>query len=198
MHWFRPTLAGLAVALVSLSLGQAADSPAIGKWQSLFNGKDLSAWVPMHEASFAVTNGNLRLLDGLGWLRTERPYTNFVFEAEWRALVPGYDSGFFLRAGLEGKPWPTDAWQLNLARTALGGLLKGNKTILPSETPPMPLNQWVKFRVEVNGTKATLDIDGERTWEFNGLDAPSGYLGIEAEDKAFEFRNLRVRELPAK
>ena len=174
----------------------AGNKPAEPQWHSLFNGKDLTGWAPMHEASFVVTNGNLRLVGGMGWLRAERPYTNFVLEAEWRALVPGYDSGFFVRAGLEGTPWPTDVWQVNLARSALGSLVRGNRTVVPAETPPMPLNQWVRFRIEVRGRKITLDVDGERAWEFDHLDADAGYVGIQTEDKAFEFRNIRIEELP--
>ncbi len=119
-----------------------------------------------------------------------------MLEAEWRALVPGYDSGFFIRAGLEGKPWPKDGWQVNLSRNALGALVKGYKTVVPAETPPMPLNQWVKSRIEVRGRKVTLDVDGERAWEFQALDAERGYIGIQAEDKAFDFRNIRVQALP--
>src|SRR5258708_4172609 len=109
----------------------ALQSPVLaeeGKWETLFNGKDLSGWTPMHDVEFVVTNGNLRLVTGMGWLRTEKQYTDFILEAEWRALMPEYDSGFFVRAGLEGKPWPNEAWQVNLQRAALGGLVKGNKT----------------------------------------------------------------------
>src|SRR6266853_3199374 len=100
-----------------------------GKRETLFNGKDLSGWVPVHDVEFVVTNGNLRLVKGMGWLRTEKQYKDFILEAEWRALVPEYDSGFFVRAGLEGEPWPNEVWQVNLQRAALGGLVKGNKTI---------------------------------------------------------------------
>lgn len=186
----------LAVVILPAGLALAAETPPAGHWQSLFNGKDLKGWVPVHGASFVVTDSNLRLLGGTGWLRTERLYTNFVFEAEWRALTPGYDSGFFIRARREGEIWPTNAWQVNLARNAVGGLVKGNTPVVPSETAPVPLNQWVKFRMEAKGPRLTLDVDGERVWEFKELDATSGYLGIEAEDKAFDFRNLRVLELP--
>jgi hypothetical protein len=173
----------------------AAEEPKDEGWVSLFNGKDLSGWAAVHEVTFVVTNGNLRLVDGMGWLRTQKQYTDFVFEAEWRALVPQYDSGFFVRAGLEGKPWPTDGWQINLASNALGALVRGYKTVVPAETPRMPLNKWVKFRMEVRGKKITLDVDGERAWEFNALDAQRGYIGIQAEGKSFDFRNLRLREL---
>ena len=176
--------------------GGAAEAAKDGRWEPLFNGKDLSGWVPVHEVTFAVTNGNLRLVNGMGWLRTEKQYTDFVLEAEWRALAPSYDSGFFIRAGLEGKPWPKDVWQVNLNRGALGELVRGYQTMVPAETPPMPLNQWVKFRIEVRGRKITLDVNGERAWEFNSLDADRGYLGIQAEGKPFDFRNVRVQELP--
>ena len=183
----------LCLAVAEHAIG--AEDPKGGKWETLFNGKDLSGWVLVHEVTFVVTNANLRLVNGMGWLRTENQYTNFILEAEWRALVPEYDSGFFIRAGLDGKPWPKDGWQVNLARSALGGLVKGYKTVVPAETPPMPLNQWVKFRIEVCGKKITLDVNGEQAWEFNELDAGSGHIGIQAENKAFEFRNIRVREL---
>jgi hypothetical protein len=188
-----------AVLLACLNFTQpcvAADAPKDVGWESLFNGKNLSGWVPVYDVTFVVTNGNLRLVDGTGWLRTEKQYTNFVLEAEWRALVPAYDSGFFIRAALEGKPWPKDGWQVNLNRNALGGLVKGYKTVVPAETPPMPLNKWVKFRMEVRGQTLTLDVDGERAWEFKELDAARGYIGIQAEGKAFDFRNIRIQELP--
>jgi hypothetical protein len=186
----------LLISLASLQPSLAADAPKAAKWESLFNGKDLTGWVPVYDVTFVVTNSNLRLVDGTGWLRTEKQYADFVLEAEWRALVPGYDSGFFVRAGLEGKPWPKDGWQVNLGRSALGALVKGYKTVVPAETPPMPLNKWVKFRMEVRGKTITLDVDGERAWEYKELDADRGYIGLQAEGKSFDFRNIRVQELP--
>jgi hypothetical protein len=47
--------------------------------------------------------------------------------------------------------------------------------------------------MELRGRKLTLDVDGERAWEFNEFDAPHGYIGLQAEGKAFDFRNLRVQ-----
>jgi hypothetical protein len=166
-----------------------------GQWESLFNGKDLTGWVPMNGGIYLATNGVIHLAKGNGWLRTEKEYTNFVLEAEWRALEPKYNSGFFLRAGLEGRPFPTDVWQVNLKESALGELLKGSVNKVPSVTPPMPLNQWVKFRMEARGRKLTLDVDGKRAWEFNELEADHGYIGLQAEGKSFDFRNVRVQEL---
>jgi hypothetical protein len=183
-------LAGLGL----ITVGLGADAPA-AKWESLFNGKDLTGWTRVHDVTFEVKDGNLRLVKGMGWLRTDKEYGDFILEFEWRALDEKYDSGFFLRCGLDGKPWPTDGWQVNLRYDMLGGLVKGYSAKVPSETPKLPLNQWVKFRIEVRGKKATLDVNGERAWETDLIDRERGYLGIQAEDKAFDFRNLRIQEL---
>jgi hypothetical protein len=166
-------------------------------WQPLFNGKDLTGWVIMNDAAFSVTNGMIHLEKSMGWLRTEKVYTNFVFEAEWRGLETNYNSGFYIRAGLEGKPHPTDAWQVNLKQSALGQLLRGKPEVLPSKTPAFPVNEWVKFRIEARGKKLTLDVNGKRAWEFDKLDTDHGYIGIQAEGRPLDFRNLRVLEINA-
>ena len=183
-----------ALALVA-SLPSVFGAENEGKWETLFNGQDLKGWAPVHEVTFDVKDGNLRLVKGMGWLRTEKQFKDFVVEFEWRALEEQYDSGFFLRAGLEGKPWPRDGWQLNLSYKQVGALVKGYKTIVPAETPKVPVNKWARFRVEVRGNKVKLMVDGEDAWETDKMDAERGYLGFQAENKAFEFRNIRVMEL---
>jgi hypothetical protein len=188
-------LLGWALLFATSAIGQAPEPP---KWDSLFNGQDLKGWIPVHDVSFEVKDGNLRLVKGMGWLRTENEYCDFILEFEWRALEAKYDSGIFFRAGLEGKPWPKDGWQMNLRYDALGGLVKGYRSVVPSENEPMPLNQWVKTRLEVKGKKAILFVNGERSWEYTGIDSERGYLGIQAEDKSFDFRNIRIQSLDAK
>jgi len=190
---FLPLLLWSSLLLVRPAVG---GEPAVPSWEPLFNGHDLAGWVAMNDGVFTAGEGEIHLLKGMGWLRTERTYTNFIFEAEWRALGTNYNSGFFLRAGLEGKPFPTDVWQVNLKESALGSLLKGSKTVLASATAPIPIRQWVKFRMELRGQRLTLDVDGKRAWEFNDFEAEAGYLGLQAEGKSFDFRQLRVQILP--
>ena len=177
--------------LMAATCVQAQEAP----WTSLFNGKDLTGWVPVNDVTFQVVDSNLRLVKGMGWLRTEKEYKDFVLECDWRALVTNYDSGFFVRCGLPGKPWPDGGWQVNLRYNQLGGLVKGYQNVVPSETEPMPVNKWVKFRIEVRGKKITLLVNGERAWQSEVLDRETGYIGIQAEDKAFDFRNIRIQEL---
>ena len=38
-------------------------------------------------------------------------------------------------------------------------------------------------------------MNDERAWETDVIDRNQGYLGIQAENKSFDFRNLRIQEL---
>lgn len=86
---------GLAWASV---LGLAAPASENG-WTSLFNGRDLTGWVPLN-----VAPDTFRAVDGIlvstgvptGMLRTERQYENFELELEWRHMKPGGNAGVFL------------------------------------------------------------------------------------------------------
>lgn len=167
--------------------------PAETGWEPLFNGRDLSGWATVHDVTFEANDGNLRLVKGMGWLRTEREFRDFVLEFECRALEEKYDSGIFFRAGLEGKPWPTDGWQVNLRYDMLGGLVKGYTAKVPAQTPAVPPHEWVQCRLEVQGSRAVLRINGELAWEYDQVDAERGFVGIQAENRAFDFRNLRIR-----
>lgn len=191
------TICLIRLALVATAMLLTIDTHAADKGKPLFNGRDLEGWVKVHDVDFQVVDGNLRLVKGMGWLRTEKEYANFVLEFEWRALQEKYDSGIFFRAGLEGKPWPDKSYQVNLRYDMLGGLVQGFKPLVPAETPRLPLNQWVKFRLEVKGSKVTLDVDGERAWETDKVEPGRGFIGIQAEDRSFDFRNFQIEDLGA-
>lgn len=181
---------------VGVEMVRAGDGTGIAKWQALFNGKDLSGWVPMNGGVFAATNGGIHLEGGKGWLRTERMFTDFVLEAECRGLETNYNSGIFLRAPLDGNPWATNVWQVNLKQSALGELLEGSKKAVAVTARPRPAGEWIKFRIEVHGHAISLEMDGQPAWNFKEFVPVKGYLGLQAEGKAVEFRNLRIGELP--
>lgn len=159
---------------------------------SLFNGTNLDGWVPMNGGSFAATNGVIHLEGGQGWLRTEQEYGDFILTAEWRGLKTNYNSGVFIRAPLAGRPWAPDIWQINTKQTGIGELLAGSAKIIRSVTPPVPAGVWVKFRIEARGTNLTLAVNDQRVWEFHALKQATGYIGLQAEGKSFEFRDLEI------
>src|SRR5262245_52245048 len=84
----------LAAMLVAAPRGWADEAA-----KPLFNGKDLTGWVPVNVASetFTVRDGMI-VSTGKpkGFLRTDRHYENFVFEVDWRFPQPGGNAGVFI------------------------------------------------------------------------------------------------------
>jgi hypothetical protein len=184
-----------AVLSGTISISFAGELTGSDNWTSIFNGRDLSGWVKMNSGTFTATNGILHLEGGNGWLRTKKKFGDFVLEAEWCGLETNYNSGFFLRAPLDGKPWATSIWHVNTKQSAIGELLQGPIKIVKSVTPPISACEWVAFRIEARGTNLTLDVNGKRAWEFHELEPARGYIGLQAEGKSFEFRRLRILEM---
>ena len=182
---FLVTIAAIRLIAAELPEGKA-----------LFNGTNLSGWTPMGGGKFYVTNGVIRAEGGKGWLRTDRAFTNFVLEVEWRGLETNYNSGIFVRAPLDGSPWATNVWQVNLKQSAIGELLEGSTKIVPVNAPKLPAGEWIKFRIEARNRELTLDVNGQRVWKFSEFTPASGFIGLQAEGKTFEFRSLLVQPLP--
>jgi len=184
----------LPAAFAGCSMSMAAETGMDGPWQPLCNGQDLSGWQPVNGGVYTVTNGVLQLSGGNGWLRTEREFGDFILEGEGRGRATNFNSGIFLRAPLEGKPWATNVWQINLKQSAIGELLQGSRKVVTNTVPPVAAGEWVKFSIRARGTNLTLKVNGKSAWEFCPLEPARGHIGLQAEGKEMEFRNLRVRE----
>jgi hypothetical protein len=172
---------------------------------SLFNGKDWSGWqfgggyglpdkVP---ANWSIGDGLIKLSGGgAPHLGTQWDYDDFEFRLEWRALKPKgkakYNSGVYIRSGRK-----VNANQLNLAEGGEGGPVglkaKGAKAVPNLQKPAGEWNEW---KVRVIGDKITLWCNGELGFEATEFATlKPGYLGLQAEGAAMEFRNLRVKEI---
>ncbi len=201
MHLRSYLGATLRVALLAALLGcglsaTAQAGQAAGVSISLFNGKNLDGWrVTGCEA--VVEDGLLVLKSGNGLVRSEHRYADFVLELDWRARnKEKWDSGIYFRCELpEGKrPWPR-RYQANLLKGREGnvGNLEGAKST--GLTKP---GDWNHFKLTVIGSKASMDINGTPAWKTDGIEAATGYIGLQAEVPGggqFEFKNIRVTEL---
>jgi len=185
----------LAVALCALRLAAVTAFADEATWTELFNGRDLAGWQVVNDGVFTATNGVLHVGGGMGWLRSEKEFSDFALEAEWRGLETNYNSGFYVRSGLAGKPFPDGGWQVNLKQSALDALVKGKDVVLQSKTPAKPAGECTKFRIEARGQSITLFVNDEKIWNYTELEPARGFIGIQAEGKRVEFRNVRIREL---
>ena len=193
------------VAIVSgLTPIGAAEDPS---FMSLFDGKTLEGWSTQSTDRFSVRNELLFADGGTGWLKSDKRYKNFEFRAEYRALKAGADTGIFFRASeksTDNAPhWPSKCYELQISDSDNHLTLFGHGTTVQFErhsdlvkSVSKPLGEWQALRLTVNGGHATVHFNDALVTESNVISLDEGHLGIQGENGQFEWRGLKIRELP--
>lgn len=185
----------------------------------LFNQKDLSGWTfhlrdggAMEEVwsvrdDILVCKGN-----PVGYLRTEKDYTNFVLRLEWRfdpvTRRPG-NSGVLLRMIGEDKVWPRsieaqlqsgragDFWNIGEfpMKTDAKRLRGRNTRHLRSHENPV--GEWNQYEIIVNGPTVSLRVNGQVLNEaYDCLETP-GKICLQSEGTEIHFRNIHLWPIEA-
>jgi hypothetical protein len=213
----------LALVPLAASFAPAADDDG---FTPLFNGRDLTGWVNVNGApgTFFVKGGEIVTIGKpTGFLRTERPYENFVAEFEWMHVntkEPG-NSGFFVWADplpAVGSPFTRGVEVqvlVNLERegyyTSHGDVFsihgatckpdrphpQGWARCLPSERRAKGGGEWNRYRVEANDGTIKLHVNGKEVSGVSAVRPRKGYLALESEGAECHFRNLKIKEFPS-
>lgn len=165
---------------------------------ALFNGNDFSGWRFGTESPFKVSPKNWSVGDGVihlhgggsPHLASQWPFDDFEMRFQWKALKNGYNSGFYVRSGRK-----IGANQISLAQKAAGNLMtgvKGGKAVPELQKAPGEWNEWKALAV---GDKLSFWCNDQLAWQVIGFKPASGYVGLQAEGAAIDFKNLRVREI---
>jgi hypothetical protein len=215
-----------SVALMCLAIGTGSVGAGEESFRPLFNGKDLSGWVPVNTApsTWTVKDGMI-VCSGkpTGELRTERMYQNFILELEWRHMRPKGNAGVFVWAdditargvpfhrGIEvqvlenayGKAdWFTthgDIFPIHGARMRpLTGhnVGKASARAFPTEHRSKPTPQWNHYRITCNDGSISLAVNGKVVTKGTDAVPRKGYICLESEGGIVHYRNLRIKELP--
>jgi hypothetical protein len=162
-------------------------------------------------AHWSVQNGVL-VFDGKGRnLVTARDYADFELLVDWRIHEAG-DSGIYLRGTPQVQIWdPMAALQNGVGS---GGLF--NNKIHPSvplKRADRYVGEWNRFRILMQGEQVIVFLNDElvvydekkRTgvvmenyWERDKPIYPSGPIELQNHGNKLYFKNIYVRELPAK
>jgi hypothetical protein len=186
----------LSAAILTTSLSCKPGKPDDPR-EALFDGKTFQGWtVYMCDAS--VDGGTILLQEGNGLVQTVKQYGDFILEFEWKSLKDdNWDSGVYFRYDSieEGHPWPKK-YQVNLKKG-----LEGNVENLENASSQglFKAGEWNQFKLTVQGTKASLEINGQPAWQADGLEGPEkGYIGLQSEVQwggQNRFRNIYITEL---
>lgn len=186
----------LVVLLPGLGTAQTPDELKDG-FVSMFNGKTFAGWrfgkasaVHDEPKNWTIADGMIKLSGGGSpHLASQWDYEDFDMRFQWKALKKGYNSGFYVRSGRA-----VNANQINLAQSAAGNLMgmKGGPAVPKLQKDPGEWNEW---RVVAQGDKLTFWCNGTQAWEVTGFKPARGYVGLQAEGAAIDFKEFRIKEL---
>ena len=193
----------------------AAQSPQ--GFTPLFDGRSLNGWVVENSdgANFTVTGGVLRVTGPQGWLRSAKDYGNFALRVEVRFVTDDADSGVFVRApgpasNIFMRGWPANAYQVQLRDMSrnkttnpiwIGNLYRHR--VAPGETTfdadaamraVKATGEWQVVEIEAVEDRLTASLNGVPVLRAAGLVNARGFIGIQGETGAVEYRAIAVRE----
>ena len=214
----RRSVCFVAAVLFSAVLVAAAEDG----FRPLFNGKDLTGWVPVNTApsTWSVSDGML-VCSGkpIGELRTERMYQNFIMEVEWRHMKPRGNAGIFVWADditARGQPFHRsvevqvleNAYGNSGGHTVHGDIFpihgatmtplngRGGSRAFPTEFRSKPSPEWNHYRIVCDDGNISLAVNGKVVTRGKEASPRKGYICIESEGGVVHYRNMRIKELP--
>lgn len=208
----------LAIALAaSLPLTPIAATQAPDGFTPLFNGRNLDGWIVENSAddNFRVVDGVLRVEGPGGWLRSEQQYGDFSLRVEVRFLTSDADSGVFLRApgpasNIFIRGWPANAYQvqvrdMSVNRTTnpfwIGNLYRHRVPQGPTTfhadaalAAVRATGEWQVLVIDVAGDRVQAQLNGTPVLDAGDIVNPRGYIGLQGETGALEYRRIEIRE----
>ncbi len=212
----------LATSLLISTTG-IRESVAEDGFTPMFNGTDLAGWVltntPAETWSF---KDDVLFCTGkpIGEIRTAKMYQNFVMELEWRHMVPRGNAGIFVWAdditsrgvpfhrGIEVQVLENDYGNTN-SHTTHGDIFpihgatmtpvngRGGSRAFPTENRSKPSPEWNHYRIECRDGEISLAVNGKIVTRGKNCVPRKGYICLESEGGVVQYRNVRIRELPA-
>lgn len=192
-----------------------------GKWQNLFNGKDLKGWKQLNgKAIYEVKNGEIVgttvLTEPNSFLATEKNYGDFIFEVEYK-LDNDFNSGIQFRSQSKAdyNNGRVFGYQMEVdpsPRRWSGGVYEEGRRgwlypldLNPAAQKAYKPNAWNKYRIECRGSEIRTYINGIAAAHLVDAELPSGFIALQVhgignkqEDagKHIRWKNIRIMENP--
>ncbi len=206
----RVWLAVFALLPFASAVGQESLSP---KWESLFNGQDLTGWDRVGSEKWVVEDGAIYgegVTDEYGYLATKKKYQSFDLRLQFKCEASG-NSGVYIHTEFEpGTPKVIAGRQIEIDRAIghhTGGIYGDGKgwIVWPAaelETVIKP-NDWNDLRIKVDGNRYVTHLNGVQMIDFtypapvstNGVIALQLHSGGEGR---MRFKDIYVRDLSGK
>ncbi len=151
-------------------------------------------------------------------LATAKDYGDFEFYVDWLMVSHNGDSGVYLRGYPQVQVWdPDNPREVRNGAPKGSGALWNNAADNPGKWPLVkadnPVGEWNTFKIKMVGSRVWISLNAKPTVEaqvldnyFNGQARPpktdpiaaKGPIELQTHGSEIRFRNIYVREIPAK
>jgi hypothetical protein len=185
----------------------------------LFNGKDTNGWIS-HLKNDAPSAETWQIKDGLlvctgaavGFLRTEKSYSQYRFTVEWRFTKPG-NTGVVVHMTPPDSIWPKSiecqgmhkmqgdfylwagATAENTTPIVRNGEVRAHKITRPAADAENPVGEWNTFSVVCDKDQVTILVNGKEMNKATGANLSEGFIGLQSEGGAFEVKQAFIEPL---
>ena len=187
------------------------DASAQEGFISLFNGKDLTGWVPVGTPEAFVVKEQAIYTTGAGpypsWLRSEKQYENFVLRFEYQTQG-WYEGGILIHAPEEG-PGSQLGLKIHLRhdQKEYGARSPGAiyDVAAPRAIANLPSGQWNRCEIECDWPRLRVRLNEVAIHDID-MDANDvlkyrlrrGFIGVQNIGCRAYFRNVEIKPLPDK
>jgi hypothetical protein len=205
----RFLVASLALSMIVVAAVRTHADDDDDGWISMFDGKSLDGWkINEKPESWKIEDGVI-VANGdrshLFFMRHDRPFVNFEFQAEVMT-EKGSNSGIFFHTKFQEDGWPRIGYESQVNNTQgdpqkTGGLYNTVKVL----EAPAKDGVWFTLYIKVDGKHVVVKIDGETVVDYTEPDDVGGTVrlgegtfALQAHDpgSTVRYRNLKVRRLP--
>ena len=180
------------------------------QWVRLFNGKDLTNWVPVGHERWTVEDGTIHgqgVSKEYGYLRTEKKYRDFWLSIRFRCEDDG-NSGIYFHTEFKGDTVEIDkGMQFEIDRTLnhhTGGLYGDNRGWVAWPSPEYEQvirpTDWNEFLLKVEGNHMVAILNGIAILDFTDPTPKSfdGYIALQLHSGGegnMRFKDIYIRDL---
>ena len=206
-------LAILTVTFLCTTAAVGQNSQQRGpKWESLFNGRDLSGWKKVGKEKWIVEDGAIYgegITDEYGYLATEKTYRNFDLALRFKCEASG-NSGVFIHTTFEpGTPKVIQGRQIEIDRAIgrhTGGIYGDGKGWIVWPAPELETvikpNDWNDLRITVQGHRHITYLNGVQMVDYTYPDPGSttGVIALQLHsggEGRMRFKDIWIRDLSA-
>jgi hypothetical protein len=206
------SVVGVLVLVGSAAWAQRGNRPQVltPQWESLFNGKDLTAWRKVGQENWVVEDGAIYgegITEEYGYLVTEKEYQDFHLSLRFKCEADG-NSGVYIHTKFEGDTTKiTEGRQVEIDRVLghhTGGIYGDGKgwIVWPApelETVIRPYD-WNDMLIQVEGNRYVVHLNGMQMLDFTypSPGATSGVIALQLHsggEGRMRFKDIFVRDL---